>query len=334
MASLIEHEHRRHPISQFEDVGALRRMVADLAARNPRLRKGEAELVATELGTNLLKHAAGGGYVLFRPTGEGIELISVDTGPGMSQCAVPAEAAPMSLGATGLSAGLASIQRMTSEYECYSDPSGTVVLARLGGERPRDTERWRFGGINVPLGGEGASGDTWAVTVDSMVAAVVVDGLGHGEEAGYAARAAADVFLQRPVTDPVEFLGRAHEVMRGTRGGVAGVCVIDPDAGQLAFAGAGNINGQIIRGDEKQYLASTPGTLGTQLTAPRVRAANYRWSRGSTLLMYSDGIRTGLGFSAYPGLQRHHPAVIGGVFHRDFTRLTDDATVLVLRDMS
>ena len=328
---MIEQEHRRHPIKEFEDVGALRRMIAELAARQPTLRTGEAELVATELGTNLLKHAAPGGYVLFRPIDDGIEMLSVDSGPGM---AVYAPAPPLVLGATGLSAGLASIRRMTSEYECFSDPSGTVVLARLGGNRPQGTDRWWYGGINVPLGGEGASGDAWAVTVDRFVAAVVIDGLGHGEEAGYAARTAIDVFRQKPVTDPIEFLGRAHDAMRGTRGGVAGVCVIDPDAGQLAFAGAGNINGHITLGDEKQYLTCTPGTLGTQLAAPKVRAQSYRWSPGSTLMMYSDGIRTGMSPSAHPGLLRHHPTVIGGVLHRDSTRLTDDATVMVLRDMS
>lgn len=330
MAALIEQEHRRHAINEFEDVGALRRMVAELADRQHGLRTGEAELVATELGTNLLRHAAPGGYVLFRGMGDGVELLSVDSGPGM---AAFAPTPLVDLDATGLSAGLASIRRLTTDYDWFSDVNGTVLLARVGGSRPRKSDRWRYGGINVPLGGEGASGDAWAVTVDRLVAAVVVDGLGHGEQAGLAARAAINEFRQRQVCDPVEFLYRAHEVMRGTRGGVAGVCVIDPDAGQLAFAGAGNINGQIVHGDQKQHLAATPGALGTQLSAPKVRAQKYRWSPGSTLIMYSDGIRTGTGFSDYPGLHGHHPSVIGGIFHRDFTRSTDDATIMVLQDM-
>jgi len=329
---LIEREHRRHPINEFEDVGALRRAVAELAALQPRLRTGEAELVATELGTNLLKHAAPGGYVLYRALSDGIELVSVDSGPGMPESA--SVATPFELGSQGLSAGLASIQRLATEYEYFSDSSGTVVLARLGGERPRGTERWRYGGINVPLGGDGPSGDAWAVRIGRLVAAVVVDGLGHGEEAGLASQAAVEVFDERSVSDPVEFLGRAHTAMRGTRGGVAGVCVIDPEAGQLSFAGVGNIAGQIVHGSEKQYLASTPGTLGVQLAAPKVRVQHYPWSAGSTLTLFSDGLRAGLSGSAHPGLLRHHPTVIGGVFHRDFTRLTDDATVMVLRDMS
>jgi serine phosphatase RsbU (regulator of sigma subunit) len=188
--------------------------------------------------------------------------------------------------------------------------------------------------VNVPLGGEGASGDGWSAGVGEHITAFVVDGLGHGEEAGEAARAAVERFEERRITDPVEFLGRAHDSMRGTRGGVAAVCVVEPYSGQVAFAGLGNITGEIISASGKQYLSSHPGTLGTQLTMPKTRLQHYKWPPGGTLVMCSDGIRAGWGLSSYPGLIGHDPAVIAAVLHRDFTRGTDDATVLVVRDVS
>lgn len=330
---MIQRQHRRHPINAPEDVGALRRAVAELAAKQPCLPTGDAELVATELGTNLLRHAAPGGYVLYRRTADGIEFLSVDTGPRMARPGGPdVRASATAPGNSGLSAGLPTIRRIATDYDYYSSPKGTIVLARLGG-LPPDRGRLRHGGVNIPLGGAGPSGDAWAVSADQR-AALVVDGLGHGDEAAVAAWAAVKLFDQRPVIDPAEFLPRVNDAMRGTRGGVAAVCVIDPDAGRLTFAGVGNITGHIVCGADKQYLVSHPGTLGTQLSRPRVHARHYRWSPGVTLVMSSDGIGEGWDLPTYPGVLRHDPVVIAAAIHRDFTRSTDDATVLVVRDMS
>lgn len=331
---MSQRQHRQHPINEYEDVGALRRAVAELAASQPRSRTGEAELVATELGTNLLRHAAPGGYVLYRQTADGIEFVSVDSGPGDITRSRPVDGASTTPPRSGLSAGLSTIRRIATEYDYYSNPQGTIVLARLGGSRPPNRDRLRHGGVNIPLGGSGPSGDAWAVSTEPREAALVVDGLGHGEEAAIAAWAAVDLFQQQPVTDPAEFLHSANDAIRGTRGGVAAVCVIDPEAGQLTFGGIGNITGRIVCGVERQYLVSHPGTLGTQLSSPRFKVNSYRWPAGATLVMSSDGIGEGWDLSTYPGLLRHHPVVIAAVLHRDFTRSTDDATVLVVRDIS
>jgi len=335
VAPLSQSVHRRHPINVFEDVGALRRSVARLAENLPGLRAGEAELVATEIGTNLVRHADSGGYVLYRATSDGIELLSVDHGPGMlgnSGAAANTSSARQVSG--GLSAGLGVIERASTEFDIYSDARGTVLLARLTTNPQKRTARWRYGGVNIPLGGDGPSGDAWVAAVGDEVSVFVVDGLGHGVEASEAALAAIERFEQRPVTDPLEFLGRAHDGMRGTRGGVGAVCVIDPETNQVMFAGLGNISGEILSTDGKQYLSSQPGTLGTQLTMPKTRAHQYRWPAGGTLIMCSDGIRAGWSLTSYPGLTGRDPAVIAAVLHRDFTRTTDDATVLVLRDVS
>lgn len=332
MAALSQRHHCKHPINESEDVGALRRAVARLAENQYGSRAGEAELVATELGTNLLKHAEPGGYVLYRQTADGIEFLSVDTGPGMTSRRAPGgEASAYRPAQRGLSAGLATIRRISANYDCYSGSKGTVALARLGGSP--GTGRFRGSGVNIPLGGNGPSGDAWAFTDDRSLAALVVDGLGHGDEAAIAARAAADLFDQRPFTDPAQFLSSAHQAMRGSRGGVAGACVIDPRVSQLTFAGIGNIAGVIVSGNDRQHLLSHPGTLGTQLASPRIHARQYRWPTGATLVMGSDGIRSGWNLSDYPGLLSHDPAVIAATLHRDFTRSTDDATVLVVRDM-
>lgn len=338
MAAVSQVPHVLHPIAVAEDVGALRRSVARLAAGLGGLRPGQAELAATELATNLLRHADPGGYVLYRPCGEGIELISVDTGPGINPADIPtgrpdAVSPPVARG-EGLGAGLASVRRLASEFDWYSTGGGTVILARLG-VAPQ-TGRWRYGGLNVPLGGCGESGDAWTAFDDGRLAALVVDGLGHGPAAAAASAAASAAFARTLPTvlagglDP--FVTRAHETMRATRGGVLALCVVDPDRRELIFAGVGNVAGQVVRGRERRHLLSRPGTLGTHLPLPRVSPQRLNWEPGSALVLVSDGIRSGWDPTAHPGLLDRDPVVAAAVLHRDHTRTTDDATVFIARE--
>jgi anti-sigma regulatory factor (Ser/Thr protein kinase) len=334
VGALSQGAHHRICVRGGEDVGAARRAVARMAARLPASRAGEAELAVTELATNLVRHATAGGYLLCRPAGGGIELLAVDSGPGIPpgrisvtrpQAAVPPRGA-------GLGVGLSAVRRLSAVFDCYSGPAGTIILARLHGSAPGRNADFSWGGVNVPLGGAGESGDGWAVAADGRLAALVVDGLGHGPEAAAAAQAAISVFGPRPEVGLERFLQRAHEAMLGTRGGVLGICAIDPAAGELTYAGVGNITGRLLRGPESQGLVSHDGTIGTQLALPRARSWAYRWSRNAAVILASDGIGRHWDISAYPGLLSHDPAVVAAVLHRDHARGADDATVVVVRD--
>jgi anti-sigma regulatory factor (Ser/Thr protein kinase) len=361
VAALSGSEHRRLVVEAEEDVGVLRRAVARMAADRRALRPGVAELVATELGTNLLRHALPGGYVLARQAGDGIELLSVDRGPGMTAAALPSPAgpAPSSLpprsGGDGLSAGMSVIRRSAAEFDWYSTLNGTVVYVRLGGPEAEAHPGWLVGGANVPLGGEGESGDAWAVTPGERqsptpafastvpsgerphhlrsrpLAALLVDGLGHGPRAATAAQAAVGVFERAPVIELDALVRRAHEAMRSTRGGVLGACLIDPGRGELTYVAVGNITGRVVTGGRSVHLLARPGALGTQLPTPSIRLQHCPWEQGSTLVLVSDGIRSGWSLDGHPRLLEQHPAIVAAVLHRDWGRPTDDATVLVVR---
>ncbi|WP_344662035.1 SpoIIE family protein phosphatase [Catenulispora subtropica] len=331
--------HRRFRIEAEEDVGVLRRAVRLQTAGLPGLPEGDAELVATELATNLLRHA-GGGQVLTRATGGGMELIAVDRGPGLSAPARDSLAgaritpAPGSPG--GLGVGLATVRRRARIFDYYSDDRGTVVLARLGAVP--EAVAWVWGGVNVPLGGEGPSGDAFAVAADGCLRAVLVDGIGHGPDAAAAAHAAIlalDHAALSTGTAPEAWLtglvNGAHQELRGTRGAVLGACVIDPVAGQAVFCGIGNINGRVHTATSSPHLVSLPGTLGAEATPPRIRPAVHPWTRGATLIMATDGIDTRWDPAEHPGLTRRHPTVVAAVLHRDHARGRDDAAILVAR---
>jgi Anti-sigma regulatory factor (Ser/Thr protein kinase) len=342
--------HRRHQVRAPEDVGALRRAVAAAASGLGTVRPGTAELVATELGTNLVRHTAGG-YVLWRRAGDGIELLAVDHGPGMRPGGVPMWAlprgdapAPWPRRGEGLGAGLAGVRRMASEFDCYAGPGGSVILARVGPPGGTAGGRWRWGAVNVPAGGSGESGDAWAVAAGPRLAALVVDGLGHGPAAAVAARAAVAEFARRRPAETaspygphgapgVEGLVRGiNEAMRGTRGGVIGFCLVEPRLGELTFAGVGNVTGRVFGAGAAQSLLGRGGTLGTQVSAPRAHPVVCRWAPGATLVLVSDGIAGRWDPLAYPGLLLRHPAVVAATLQRDHGRGTDDATVLVVQD--
>ena len=333
--------HRRHAIRDGEDVGALRRTVTSLATTCTGIRAGDAALIATELATNIVRHATGGGEVLLRRVTGGIELLAIDRGPGMDQVTrlghpgSPRPARPVGpvRAGAGLSVGLASVARLATTFDLYSSPpEGTVVLARLLGYQPG--HRWcRWGGVNVAVGEDEQSGDRWAVAANGTLAALVVDGLGHGALAAAASEAAVSVFGDEPLTDVAAYVATAHRAMLGTRGAVLGICAIDPARQLLRYAGVGNIAGRVLTNGAGQGLLSRDGTLGTQLPVPRTEVVQHQWSPGATLILASDGIRSTWNPLAYPGLLGHDPAVVAATLLRDHERGSDDATVLVVQDL-
>src|SRR5262245_50968761 len=114
-------------------------------------------LVATELATNLVKHATHGGDLLMRIGGEGmsdVELISLDRGPGIRDVARSLADGHSTAGSPGN--GLGAIRRMSEDFDIYSNERGTAVLARLRSRRAARPHRGSFdiAAISVALPGE------------------------------------------------------------------------------------------------------------------------------------------------------------------------------------
>lgn len=289
---------------------------------------GRAALLATELASNVLKHAGRGALHLADvagPHGPGLDIIAVDRGPGfdLAHCLVDGYS---SRGTQGI--GLGALARQAQVFDAYADARGSVVIARL---YPRGTppgSDYRYGVSHHALHGENVSGDGWRLAIEGSRASVLlVDGLGHGPDAAEAAQAGAAAFVEAPFDTPEALLERAHARMAGTRGGAAAVARYD---GQdlLRFAGIGNIAACLVSGESARGLASHPGIVGGQFRKAHV--FDYPQAAGQLLVMHSDGLQTRWRLGDYPGLWQRHPAVIAALLHRDFCRGRDDATVLVL----
>jgi anti-sigma regulatory factor (Ser/Thr protein kinase) len=331
MVPLRQPSHERFIITDDTGPGALRRTVsarAERAGATP-AGKGRAELVATELATNLLRHAKPGGWVLMRPVPtRAIEFIAVDHGPGIADVTAAIEGKSPS--PSGLGTGLAAVRRASSSFDAYSRPGhGTTVLAvvELTDEPPPPPRTW----AGVSVGITEVCGDGWAVAaLDDGVAVAVVDGLGHGRHASAAADAALATFDARP-DDLDTYVARANEAMRSTRGGAATVCRMWP--GKLRYVAVGNVSGRLFTAAAQRGLAFSNGTLGVQAAPPKATLVECEWPAGATLVLWTDGLTSRFDLANQPDLLRHDPAVVAATLHRDYSRERDDATVVVVRGL-
>lgn len=293
---------------------------------------GKVALVASELATNLVKHATAGGEILLTPVergGErGIEVLAVDSGPGIANLGDALRDGYSTVGTPGT--GLGAVSRL-AELDVHSSSEGTVVLGRLWPDSsPPPRDRIAVAGVCVPWADAEACGDAWACVQDArMLRLVLADGLGHGEFAAVASDAAVAVFLERPERSPAEHLEAMHVALRPTRGAAVGVVEVDSTTGAVRYAGVGNVAAAIVAGGESRGLSSSNGTVGHAMRS--IRQFEYELPRGATLVLTTDGLRSRWSLDAYAGIGRRDPAIAAALLRRDFDRTRDDVSVVVVR---
>ncbi|HEX2542900.1 MAG TPA: SpoIIE family protein phosphatase [Caldimonas sp.] len=296
---------------------------------------GQASLVTTELCTNILKYASRGTITLstHEPGGapSGLDIVALDKGPGIANVEASSRDGHSTGGSLGL--GLGTIRRAASLFDTYSMPAvGTGVFVRLTEKKATaPSAAFDVGARLVPMRNERVSGDGWAqVPVGPSLAISVVDGLGHGPKAAAAAQAALAAFKGCIASvGPSQAIRLAHQALLSTRGAVMIAIVIDPKTGTLRFSGIGNVAAVIHTGDAVARLPSSDGTVGYGMRTPR--ESTHAWEKRSILIINSDGLSSRWNLSGHPGLLSRHPLLIASVLHRDFSRNTDDATVVVVR---
>jgi len=322
------------PIGEPSQIATARRAGSSLAVKLgfDDIMAGRVALVITEAATNIVKHAERG-EILLRPItdeGEfGIEILAIDSGPGMTNLAFSMEDGNSTAGSYGV--GLGALRRQSGEFDIYSTQgTGTVLYMRIWSHSEIDhSQRRKVGVVCQPLNGETECGDAWTVTESAgCLLALVADGLGHGPEAARASRAAVVTVEQNPDALPTQLMHDAHGALRGTRGAAVAIARLDFRAGELRFAGVGNIAAVVHLGDTRRHVVSHNGIVGSNLRT--VQEFVSPWTADSVLIMHSDGIGTRWDLKQYPGLISRHPSLIAAVIYRDFAHARDDATILVV----
>jgi anti-sigma regulatory factor (Ser/Thr protein kinase) len=321
-------------VRDASEVGEARRAAAGLAHRKGFSQDVEARiaLVATELATNLLKHA-GEGLVAINEfidaDGSGIELLALDKGPGMTdvvRCLVDGFSTAGSPGS-----GLGAVARVSDSYAIYSRPGvGTAVMARFLAAGAVPPSALEIGVVIDTYPGESLCGDGWATANGRRGASLLlVDGSGHGPLAAHAAETAARAFADNIDNECVPLVEAIHRALAPTRGAALAVTRIDRDAQVVRFVGVGNIGAVLASGGEARRMASYNGTAGH--VAPRIREFTYPFSGKPLVILHSDGLSARWEIEAYPGLAASHPALVAGMLFRHHRRGRDDATVVAIR---
>ncbi|MFE5292003.1 ATP-binding protein [Isoptericola sp. NPDC056618] len=319
-----------HTVDHPSAVGAVRRAAttAALSLGLGEARAAEAGLVVSELASNQTRHAGSGSVVLRVSRWDGhaaLEVLAVDSGPGMRDLGAAMRDGVSSRGTLGI--GLGTLPRLTSSWDAWSAPGqGTVVAATFAspGSRPDPAPG---AGLTRPMTGQAVCGDAFALRTDDGVTSVLVaDGLGHGPLAAVASRSAVRAFLEAEPAGPAALLARVHGALGGTRG--AAVSVSRFEHGTLRHAGLGNIGGTVQGADRPRSLVSQPGIAGTHARA--VREVAVPVGAGDLLVLHSDGLTDRASLAAYPGLAARSPLVVAGLLMRDFAVRRDDACVVVV----
>jgi len=327
-------------------VSACRKAVQVLAERLqfPPARVGQLALAVTEAASNLHKHAEQGSLLLCvnrdgpQP---GIDLVTIDAGPGMPDVSAARRDGHSTAGTLGI--GLGAIRRLADFADLYSLPGrGTALAARFralpaGGTTPQDPPalggaarppKPPWAGLIRPITGETECGDAYgAAQADGAVTAVLCDGLGHGPLAAAAAAEGVAAVLEDPAGEPAGLLERVHRRMSGTRGGA--VSIVRTDGRLARFAGLGNVAASIVSGGERKSMISLPGIAGHQ--ARTIRQFEYEVPPGAAVVLHSDGVSSRWQAAALPGIAARDPLLIAAVLLAAAGVHRDDAGILVLK---
>ena len=320
------------PLRDPSDVGTARRAAVALAERlgASDTEGGNVALVATELATNVVRHG-GGGELLVRPlasTGAAIEIVALDSGPGMANVEVALRDGFSTSGTSGH--GLGAVRRIADRCEIFSAPgAGTAVVARLqartNGRRPD-----MVAGVSVAMQGEPVCGDAWAsASHGDWWSVFVADGLGHGPDAARAANEAVRIFRERVATPAADIVDAVHAALRPTRGAAIAIAEVRPIQGEVTFTGVGNIGGTLLSGGRSRSMVSLPGIAGHECR--KIQTFSYPCGEGTVIVLFSDGLQSRWTLDRYPGLRTSDPALLAAVLYRDFSRGRDDVTVVAGR---
>jgi negative regulator of sigma-B (phosphoserine phosphatase) len=182
------------------------------------------------------------------------------------------------------------------------------------------------------LPGQTVSGDLHIVsTFAHGVLIGVVDGLGHGDDATFAARTAVNVLAENSGESVITLVHRCHRALQNTRGAVMTLVSINTADDTATMLGVGNVECAILRANPqgvrpRESVLLRGGVVGYQL--PALHASFVPFAPGDLVVFATDGVR-----EDYSDLINAHDAPadqVDRIMARKF-RGTDDGLVLACK---
>lgn len=294
----------------------------------------EIDIIVAELTSNLVKYGREGQLLvklLAEDNRQGIEILSIDQGPGMSDVTRMQEDG-VSTG-TSLGQGLGAIKRLSSEFQIYSIKGwGTIVLSRIWTKEPliiKPKKLFEVQAVVVPKPGEAGCGDGMAYKkMNNHLLILSGDALGHGNEAGEVMAQAIQSFHECEEVSPVETLRFMHAGVRKTRGLVACIASFSFADKTWKIAGVGNISTRSGNFESSKGYFPYNGIVG--LNIPNTMKDQELFCQPHQRLVFcSDGIKSRWELPKLAGIYKYDPAIIAAAIYKDYARNTDDMSVVV-----
>ena len=331
----------RIPVSHSSDVSEARRLLKTIANELgfSKMESEELAIVASEMASNLVKHARGGQIILTAvEDGDrlGIRIESLDNGPGIADADQVITDGFSTAGSMGC--GLGAINRLMDEFEIRPRPDGMtgtqIICMRWRREnfQGRGTCPLSYAVATRAYHIIGPNGDSFVIkTWKEFSLVALIDGLGHGQQAHQAAQATRE-YIENHYDQSLEalFLG-VERICRGTRGVVMAVarfdCRITPI--KISFAAVGNIEARVFGSPSPMNFIMRRGVIGSN--APKPVITEQSWNPEYILVLHTDGLKTIWSWSDFPELASMPATQTAQRLLQKLAKDNDDATVVVVR---
>jgi negative regulator of sigma-B (phosphoserine phosphatase) len=189
-----------------------------------------------------------------------------------------------------------------------------------------------YGVVSKPLEGEIENGDQWLIKESSnSVLIAIVDGLGHGKDAAFAAKKALTALDNIYTSDAtlLDLMNYCHAELQGSRGVVMTLIKIQENY-EVTWLGVGNIIGfhWTNRNStlKKEELFPQSGVVGYQM--PSLKTGYFKAGPQATLILATDGLN--YDFTNEIPTNRSSQQIADELFKK-YHNIHDDATILVIR---
>ena len=334
-------------IVESYNVAVARRKIAEIAKDVGFDKKAieEISIVVTELGVNLLEHFAISGRIkcsyIKEGKREGLQIVSIDEGPGIANIKAGLEDGVSSTGSLGI--GLGAVRRLMSDLKIDSSTEeqkiinyrriGTKIVAKKflpskQNYKDKSSKETRYGIFTRSKIGESYNGDNYFLKhFEDKTLISVIDGLGHGKEASIASKKAVIYLNENYFKKLEEIIHELHELLKHSRGVAISLALINDTEGSLEYLGIGNVMTKIFNSPEPIRPINYNGTVGMALRSFKI--LSYSWRVGNIIIMTSDGISSKYDIADGQSLINQHPMLIAKYIFNTFSKEYDDATILV-----
>jgi anti-sigma regulatory factor (Ser/Thr protein kinase) len=329
----------RHAVEQDGDTVIVRQAAESMAESVDFDEPAVAEIgiVATELASNVRKHADSGEIAISRISdddSEGVRIESFDVGPGIAN--VDAAFADGTSTAGSLGGGLGAVNRLMHQLTVAApgEPDfGTKIVADRWLRRDRESSTTcplSFGAASRPAADETVNGDSFVIRRwDEQALVGVIDGLGHGADAHEASRAATEYVESHYDNSVASIFEGTERACRGTRGVVMALARFDWSADTVTVGAVGNINHKTNSGSDLTVIPRR-GVVGSNGPDPKVTQSD--WRPGDQLVLFSDGIDSHWNLSKERTAKGESATETARRLLDEYSKPHDDATVLVVSE--